>query len=159
IRRVSKGIANGGYVRAAPLADRKALGNLLGDKVAEHRKLASEVMVDADNFFLEVRRSVCTTKKPVAVRGSREDTGAHQGSGIGIDHTRGNGVTREWRALNDARGQHSTRAVLGKNGCCNLRGRGYVDRGRTEIAAISRRIRDHLTIVDVALNEAAPFHV
>ncbi len=34
-----------------------ALRNLLGDEVSEHRELAGEVVIDTDDFFLQVRRS------------------------------------------------------------------------------------------------------
>src|SRR5262249_28889603 len=151
----------GRNVRAAPLADGEALRNLLRDEVAEHRELAVEVVVDANHFFAQVRRRVARALEPVAVRRRREDTRGDQRCGVRCDHARRNDVSGKIAALHYACWCRTARAVREENARCYL-GRGRnLDRRRyrTEVAAVRRRIWHYLAVVQVALNQVAPFHV
>src|SRR4029077_10986967 len=72
IRRVAESVADGRNVGAAPLTDPEALRDLFGDVMAKHRKLAAEVVIDADNLFLQIRgRFVAADKRgpPVRING------------------------------------------------------------------------------------------
>ena len=162
VGRIAEGIADRWHVGSAPLADCIALRHLLSDEVGEHGELARKVVIDADNLFLQVRGGVNASEKLVSACGRRENTGSSQCGGIRVEHTGWNHIARERRALNDAGGQATrTRpvAVLGKNACFNLRGRRHGDHGTTKIASIRRRKRHLLSVVGVALDQPAPFHV
>ena len=91
VRRIAECIPHCGNVIAAPLASRKTLRDLLGNEVAEHREFAGEVVIDADHFFLEIRRSIRTAPELTDAIGNsscrpREDARIKQGSRIRINH-------------------------------------------------------------------------
>src|SRR5579871_1053088 len=55
VRRVTKLGARYGTVGPCPKGRAKVLVHLLGNEVAEHRKLAAEVVINADDFFAKIR--------------------------------------------------------------------------------------------------------
>ena len=68
VRRVAERVADRRNVCAAPLADSKALRNLLRDEVSEDRELAVEVVVDANDLFPQIRgRVVAADKRGLSV--------------------------------------------------------------------------------------------
>src|ERR1700722_2030281 len=162
IRRVAERVANSRNVRAAPLANREALRNLLGDKVTEDRELAGEVVIDANDFFAEVCRGGRGTGELVVAGGwRRKDAGIEQRRCVRADHARRDDVTWERIALDDAGWKNAARAILCEDSRRNFaRGRNY-DRcaNGAEIPAIGVGIRNSLAVGGTTLNQAAPFHV
>src|SRR5258707_264204 len=63
VGRIAEGVADGRNVSTAPLADRGALRDLLSDEVAESGAAAGEVVIDADDLFLQVRGSANAAEK------------------------------------------------------------------------------------------------
>src|SRR5262249_167092 len=95
VGRVAKDVSDGRHIVTAPLTIGKGLGDLLGNKVPEHRELAREVVVYTDYLFFQVRRCVRAAKEPVPRGRLRENARSNQGGSIWIDHARGNLVTGE----------------------------------------------------------------
>ena len=73
VGRITEGIADCGNVGAAPLADRVTLRDLLGNVMSEDGEFVSEVVVDANDFFPQVRRSTRAAEELVSCRGFREN--------------------------------------------------------------------------------------
>jgi len=73
VRRITHGVPDGGNVVAAPLRGGKALCNLLGDKVAEDRKLGAELMVNTNQLFADVGCRSSAAKELCATCRSREN--------------------------------------------------------------------------------------
>src|SRR5579871_1529202 len=95
--------------------------------MTEDGELAGEVVIDTDNFFLQVRRSHSRTCELVIARGGgREDTRAEQCRRIRADHARGDDVADERLALHDASRKNAAGAILCEDGWRNL------SRGRNE---------------------------
>ena len=160
VGRVTEGVADGGNVRAAPLTDRVALADLLGDEVAEHRELAGEVVIDADDFFLQgcgsgaraveaVLPDVGAGKMPAAKSAVAFGSIMHDGMvlpGNGDPWTTPAGATPPGQFLKSTAGD--TVVVEG-----TLIG------GGTKVTAVGARKRNGLAVGDAALDQPAPFHV
>ncbi len=75
---IAKGVSDSRNVRSAPLADRITLSNLFGDKVPEDRKLAGEVVIDADDFFLQISRNIGAAHELISLSWRREKAGGQE---------------------------------------------------------------------------------
>src|SRR5277367_4992492 len=160
---IVESVPYGWHVGAAPLADRIALRDLLGDKVSEDRKPAREIMIDAKDFFPQIRRSSSTAEEFVIRGWRRENPSAYQRRGVAVNHARRNRVAGELRALHDTSGSYTTRAVGEENAWGDLCGGRNRDVGSAEISPSGRRvcgrIWNQLPARDAALDQRAPFHV
>src|SRR5579871_6212840 len=111
--------------------------------MSEYRELAGEVVVDADDFFLQVRRCGRGAGELIVCGGrSREDSGIEQRGCVSADHATRNHVAWEVPALNDARRSSTAGAVLEENRWGNLGRRWNLDWRRigAEVTAVRRRI-------------------
>ena len=93
IRRIAEVVADRRNVVSAPLAGCETLGDLFGDVVSEDGELAVEVMVDADDFFPQIRDSVGAALELglwVSAAGcrvvGRENASRDKSCGVRIDH-------------------------------------------------------------------------
>ena len=68
IRGVAERVADRRNICSTPLAYTEPLGNLLRDEVSEDREFAGEIVIDADNFFGQVRRRVVSSDEYWACR-------------------------------------------------------------------------------------------
>src|SRR6266480_5227696 len=73
-RWIAEAGADAGNVITAPQRLPKGLRNLLGNKVPENRELAVEVVIDADNLFLQVGWRVVSALELVSVCLTGENT-------------------------------------------------------------------------------------
>src|SRR5690349_16741284 len=133
--------------------------------MAEHGKLAAEVVIDADNLFLEIRGRVVAADKrrtAVGIHSIRlgENSRIEQRRGVSRNHAGWNDVARERRSLHNSRGSYAAGAIGKEDVRSNLRGARNVDDGGigTEITTIGGRVGNRL-IRQPAVDISTPFHV
>ena len=129
---IAKCVADGRNVGAAPLTDPVVLRDLFRNIVAENGELASEVVVNSSDLFLQIRGRVVATDKrgmSVGINGItlREYSCAEQSRGVRSDHAGRNLVAGERRSLHDSCGSSATRAIGKENARCNLCGSRNID--------------------------------
>ena len=74
IRGTTKSSADRGNVIGAKNSGSEALRDVVGNKVAKYQEFFADVLIDADNFFLYVRRQVAAADERVVSIGRRKDT-------------------------------------------------------------------------------------
>src|SRR5882672_836879 len=89
--RIAKGVTNGRNVRPAPLANSETLRNLFCNEVSKDRELAGEVVIKADNLFLQIGWRVvnadeCRFTIQVNRIGCGKDTGTEQRGRVRRNH-------------------------------------------------------------------------
>ena len=98
-RRIAEGVPNGRNVIAAPLAGTEALRDLLGDIVTKDRELGAEIMIDANNFFLQVRGRVVAADELVTAGRCGENARRQKSRRVAVDKRKRIGVERYKRGL------------------------------------------------------------
>ena len=179
-RWIAEGIADSWNIISAPLAGGETLCHLFSNVVSEDGELGAEVMVNANDFFPKIGRSISAANERaygVSNVGGRcgEDACLEQSSGIRIDHARWNHIARKLPTRGDSRRGRLAGTIREQSGLRDLRIRPVTCPRRAEgwnkyrvrcrcgkktgeVTAIGRGVRNVL-ISSAALNELAPFHV
>ncbi len=130
--------------------------------MAEHGELAGEVVVDADDLFLEVRRGIVAADEggisvAVGAVALGENTCSEQGSGVLRNHALWDRVVREGLTLHDSRGCQATRAIAKEHGKRNslIRGR-YIDDRGTKIGVTGCSVWVKTAAGNMLVSEIAP---